>query len=596
MSTAELPRTTTGGIDEVVEAAAAELAATTQGARVIEIGPLRLDAARSSAFTTAVVADTSVLRLGERLLTGLFVAESADSPETFDVVEAATWAGDRFELEIDLDVTRRAELFAPDGTTALRLFASTSDSFVVRSLHARLADLGRSGLAPAIAATVQEGRPLGRELGAVMGDAGRRGEMLAAVVERLASAGRRVLVVGSDNASLDRLALACHARLGRPGPGRLLRMGVAASAAVGRERGLTALGASAALAPSVVARLGELDRQRLALEPAAGAPAPPPPPAPASAPVPATPEAVEAATSAVTAAEAANARAADEHQRARQAVRRLEGARARHQRVDEAVLALEAASGESLASGAGVGRLAGGSLAELLVAAEVATSRLDRRDALVAALVAAQDEARGGPGRGAVAAADRELARARTAHAAAERAVLQARAEQARLAGPAAQAFASVTGGAPSRRPDAPGGAPSRRPEDDARRELADAARAARAQLKAQTDVVVAEAQVLLCTWGQFVGNPAIFSATYDEVVVDHAASVPAAWSLWAASRARQSLILGYADDESLPEPALPTRGTPDTTRRWVAASLPALVGLGDAAAVARHPGGLVLD
>jgi hypothetical protein len=189
-----------------------------------------------------------------------------------------------------------------------------------------------------------------------------------------------------------------------------------------------------------------------------------------------------------------------------------------------------------------------------------------------------------------VAAADRELARARTAHAAAERAVLQARAEQARLAGELATADA---GGAVPAATTPP--APAEGWEAEAG-QLADEHREARAQLKAQTDVAIAGAQVLLCTWGQFVGNPAIYHASYDEVVVDHAAAVPAAWALWATSRSRHSAILAYATDEVLPEPALPARAVPETTRRWVAASLPTLVGLGDTAAVARHPGGLALD
>ncbi|MPY94741.1 MAG: hypothetical protein GEV08_17265, partial [Acidimicrobiia bacterium] len=346
MSTAELPRTMTNGWEEVVDATAAELAATTQGARLVELGPVRLDGARCGAFTTAVIVDTGSLRLGDRLITGLFLAEAADSRATFNVIEAPTWTGNRLEVEVDLDASQRAVHFRAEGTSSLRLFASTSDSFVVRSLHARLADVADPGPAGTLASAVRHSTTPSSDFGVMLGAAERRAEMLAALVQQLAGAARRVLVVGTDNAALDRLALACHARLGRPGPGRVLRMGVASTPEVGRERSLTALGASAALVPAIVQRLGELDQRRRALAPGA-TPEPPAVPAPGavaqapgagSAPTPLSLEEARAtlarADRALAEAETASQLAADAHGRARRRARELERARARHQRVD----------------------------------------------------------------------------------------------------------------------------------------------------------------------------------------------------------------------------------------------------------------------
>lgn len=623
-----------GGLDEVVQAAAAELAATKQGARLIELGPVVLDRARSGAFTTAVVADTGALRIGDRLITGLFLARSADSSSTFSVIEAATWAANRFELEVDLDASLRAELFGPDGSTPLRLFASTSDSFLARSLHARLADLDHggatatgtataTGMAAALVDAVQQGRAPTSDLGAIIGAPERRTDMLAAVVEQLAEAGRRLLVVSSDNTHLDRLALACHSRLGRPGPGRLVRMGVASTAEVGRERSLTALGASAALAPAAVGRLGVLDAQRRALDTTAAPPpaGPPPavPPAPPGAgmtaattaqadPKPTLEEARAAlaeADATLEQAEAASRGAADAHSRARRAVREHEAARALHARVDEAVRDVEEALGESLASASGVGRLAAGPLADLLVAAEVATYRLDRRDAALAELAAAQAAAAPAPRRGAVATADRQLAELRSAHAAAERAALAARARRSQLAGELAEltrtgdqrveisAVPPMRAAAPPTDSASPA-TPAARAE--ALRRLTAEHHAARAQLSEQTGAAIRGAQVVFCTWGQLLGNAVIYEAAYDEVIVEQAASVPAAWALWAAGRSKHSLVLGYQPGDVPAAPALPTTGAPAELRRWVASSLPALLGLDTAAAVAQHTGGLVLE
>src|SRR5690606_2225101 len=108
------------------------------------------------------------------------------------------WSGNRLEVEVDLDASLRAAHFAADGSTALRLFASTSDSFVVRSVHARLAELAEPGTAAPLVAAVHRGTAPTSEIGLIHGPAERRADMVAAVVEKLAQAGRRVLVVGTD--------------------------------------------------------------------------------------------------------------------------------------------------------------------------------------------------------------------------------------------------------------------------------------------------------------------------------------------------------------------------------------------------------------
>lgn len=638
MTTAELPKTTSKtsserGLDEVLEAAAAELNATTQGARVIDIGPARLDRGRSGTFTTLVTVDTGTLRLGDRLLTGLFLADRADSRVTFPVVDASTWEGSRFELEVDLDAARAASLFRPDDTSDLRLHGSTSDSFVVRSLHARLAETTDLARAEGLLATVLDGRAPAPDLGLLLGPADRRVDVLAGELQRQAGADRRVLVVGSDNASLDRLAVAARRGLGDPPPGRVVRMGVASSPVVGHERSLTLAGACAELAPVAAAQVAALNGPT----PAAPALEPPVPSAVPSADAASTADAdadtpavdadtsdadtsdgvaadggvmtVEACHQALAAADAdlardlAASRAASEaHTAARQAVRALDDARARHRRVDEAVRAVEEATSEAAASAVGVGRLAESNVADLAVAAEVATVRLDRRDAALAELAAAQAGAREVPGRGPVAAADRELGRLRTAHATAERVAVHVQNDRNRLA----TELARLTGVAvdpPSAIPGPPAlaGSPladsAPMPErDEAAVALAAEFTAAKAELSARSAAALSGAQIVLCTWGQLMGNPAIYGTTYDEVIVEQAASVPAAWVLWAASRSRNTVVLGYALDERSPAAALALAAAPAELHRWVAATLPQLLGADSSDAVRAHPGGLVVE
>jgi hypothetical protein len=173
-----------------------------------------------------------------------------------------------------------------------------------------------------------------------------------------------------------------------------------------------------------------------------------------------------------------------------------------------------------------------------------------------------------------VAAADRDLTRVRTAHAAAERAALRAQADRAR----AATALAELSGLVARRQLNDP-------------RELP-----ARAELAVHRRQAIVGASVVGTTLPELVSNPAVYRRSYDNVLIEQAGRIPAAFTIWAATRADRAVTLAVEPDQSAPTSASNGAPTPPAEHRWMAASLPQLMKLDRVEGVAAHISGLVLD
>lgn len=688
---------TAGGIDEVVAAARAAREARAPGVTTVDVGPARIDEERCDAATTAFVVDTGDLRLGDRVLTSLYLGAAPDGGR-IEVVDALAWEDRELRLTADLAAAERLQL--ERAGVPLHLYASSSETWLLRTLEERLGELHDGpGAAPTDelvraldarsdrAGEAHGALPAEPTIGVILGSPERRLGQIATALEQLVRAGRSVLLVSTDNQTLDRLLLAAHRGAGQPPAGSFLRVGFATTREVGGDRRLTLEGAALSQAPDVVARRHQLgaELRRVAAAAYAMAARATDREQPETAPADDKSGRVEAARAldearrALQAADRAvehsveEARAASTaHARARQTARTLDDARTVYALVDELGHRVEQAGYDTAASAAGVGRLAGppgrragrsraaarartgtGDERQLLVAAEVAAARLDRRDDALARLDQALATAAALPHRRAdVAAADRQLSRARTAHAEAERATLRLRAERARAAQEVARRardLAAATGdGATGATGAAPGTGPGRAPagpasvgassvsatlgargDDDVllspperalvRRlgELRADYAATRTELGRHHRAAIAGARLVAATFGQVVGNPAVYERRYDNVVIEGAGTVPAALALWALSRADRAvtLVAEAGDTPATPRaPAVEIDGDVqadvqaemevdvevdaevDVECRWMTASLLELLGLADRTSVVHHPHGMVLN
>ena len=674
---------TAGGIDEVLAATRAERAARAPGVTTVDVGPARVDEERCDGATSAFVVDTGDLRLGDRLLTSLYLAASPDSGR-IEVVDALAWEDRELRLVADLAGPERLQL-ERTGVT-LHLYASSSETWLLRTLEERLAELHDGPAAAPVDALLRslEGAagpgdelPGAPTLGVILGSPERRLGQLATALEQLVAAGRSVLLLSTDNQTLDRLLLAAHRGAGQPPAGNFLRVGFATTRDVGGDRRLTLEGAALSQAPDVVARRHQLGAELRRVGAAAYATIaraadrdrPEATSADDTSGSVAAARALDQGRRALQAADRAVERSVEEaraastaHARARQVARSLDDVRTIYALVDELGHRVEQAGYDTAASAAGVGRLAGPAARQpgrsrpasrgragttderqLLVAAEVAAARLDRRDDALARLDEQLAIATALPHRRAdVAAADRELSRARTAHAEAERATLRLRAERARAAQEVAKlarelsataadstAGASSARAAPGRAPAGPAsvGASSMsatlggRGDEDVtlsaperaliRRlgELRAAYAATRTELGRHHRAAIGDARLVAATFGQLVGNPAVYERRYDNVVIEGAGTVPAALALWAVSRADRAVTLVAEAGDTPPRPVLDGdrdghggsggRGDnppADAEARWMTASLLELLGLADRTSVTRHPHGMVLN
>ena len=93
-------------------------------------------------------------------------------------------------------------------------------------------------------------------LGVILGSPEHRLGQLATALDQLVAAGRSVLLLSTDNQTLDRLLLAAHRGAGQP-PAGLPRVGFATTRVAGGDRRLTLEGAPLRR-PDVVARRHQL--------------------------------------------------------------------------------------------------------------------------------------------------------------------------------------------------------------------------------------------------------------------------------------------------------------------------------------------------
>lgn len=598
---------TSTGHSEVVAAAAAELGALPKGVRLIDVGRATLVAHRSDALVSAFDVQTGDLRLGSVLLTRLYLASAAAGTAQYPVIDAGIWEGDRLEVFVELDLHGREALGLQSGATALRLYAQSSDTFVVRTLHERLSSNEPNGLAPALIAAVQdrpESKPadLPSSIGLIVGTGAARRPVLAGVLADLVAAGRTALVVSSDNAALDALLPVFAERRPTLTAGQVLRVGMAGSPAVGRDPRFTPEGA-ARLDPNLAARLDSLAADLApapppvtVYEPPVGRVSPQPPaatdgsdPEPdgdRSARLAAARRALAASDQTVSTAVAAAQQAAQNHAAARKAVRDVESSRLAYQQVELLSRRVEGATAETFASASGLGRLAGeaGPLRKLFAAATVATTRLDRRDRALSELDQLCARLASLPhSRADVAAADAALQRCRTEHASSERLALHARAERAKAARVVRQLVDMLPAPPSTERPEPSPGpveapepaldlAPLRVRHDAVRAELAEAMKRA-----------VAEAPVLVTTIAQLLANPNVYGRRFDHVIVEDAGAVPLAQLVWAAGRGVRSLTVALAPEPQHPASALPLTADP-MLRRWFGTGLLVALGMDDAA------------
>jgi hypothetical protein len=119
--------------------------------------------------------------------------------------------------------------------------------------------------------------------------------------------------------------------------------------------------------------------------------------------------------------------------------------------------------------------------------------------------------------------------------------------------------------------------------------------RQVRRELTAHGPDAIGAARVVVATFDDVVSHPALYQRIFDNVLVEQAGRVPAAFLIWAATRAGRALTLASEASERPPAPAVGEGALPPEQRRWLASNLLELVGLATTEAVARHPSGIVL-
>jgi hypothetical protein len=102
--------------------------------------------------------------------------------------------------------------------------------------------------------------------------------------------------------------------------------------------------------------------------------------------------------------------------------------------------------------------------------------------------------------------------------------------------------------------------------------------------------------RIVATTVDQLVSDPAVYERRYDNVLVEQAGLVPAAFLLWAASLSRWAMTLATSLDERPPAPAVTAGTVRSEGCRWLTASLVELLGLDSFEAVREHRSGIVLD
>ncbi len=596
---------TSTGHSEVVAAAAAELGALPKGVRLIDVGAATLVAERSDALLTAFDVRTGDHRLGSVLLTRLYLASAAAGTAQYPVIDAGIWEGDRLEVLVELDIHGREALGLQSGATALRLYAQSSDTFVVRTLHERLSSNEPIGLAPAMISAVQD-RPetapaaLPGSIGLIVGNDDARRPMLAGVLADLVSAGRTALVVSNDNAALDALLPVFAARRPVLTAGQVVRVGMTGSPVVGRDQRFTPEGA-ARLDTDLAARLDAMAADLTPVLPPVTVYEPPAVPGASrqtSQTAPATSEdehsarlgaarrALALSDQTVGNAVSTAQQAAKDHAAARKTVREVEASRLVYQHAEILSHRVEGATAETFASASGLARIASepSTLGKLVAAATVATTRLDRRDRALAELEQVCARLATLPhSRADVAAADAALLTHRAEHASAERLALHARAERAKAARVVRQLVDTLPAPPATARPEpaiAAGAAPE--PANDLA-PLRVRHEAVRSEVREAMKRAVAEAPVLVTTFAQLVANPVVFGRRFDHVIVENAGAVPLAQLVWAAGRADRSLTVALAAEPQHPASALPLTADP-LLRRWFGAGLLVALGMDDIA------------
>ena len=597
----------------VVAAVAAERDAT-PGEAPLVLGPARADPARSTSFVRAFVVDTGPRRLGDTYLGTLHL----DHVDGRRVVPSRTlfWEADRLRGEtLELAFNDAADTADADSACGWQLTAENNDHEMLRALAWRLTTTSDPGAGRCVLEASME--PLATPgLRVVCGPTDKRHQHLVTRASELIAADQRILVVADQPLLLDELTLALACALDppaavrpHPGGGLIIRVGIPAMAAVGEDPRLTLDGQmSARLQPT----RAELDSWDLQLPVAAstlgeGQPSATSPPRrpvpPTDADLALASHTARTATEAHRVAAAANGHAAAEHSRARQSLRALEPGREALRRVEELARGVVAASASSGASALGVGRLAdlagdaaahgntdqhAARLRQLLVAAEVAATRLSERDELLSDL----DEGlahlrRLGVARRDIEHGTAELRRARAHHAVAARALLDAQAGEivaqrgldlvvgARLEADAApgREAGSPPVGASGRDGSATGSCAT--PAQRARLWALDQA----VRQRVHTNEVLVPARLVLATAKDVIAGQDLAEHRFDHVLVEGAATLSGAALCLVASLADGGVTL-YVDPELAPP-------TPRTTsvehQRWLAVSVLDLLALRDA-------------
>lgn len=595
------PAPTPASLAEVVAAVRSEHAATTRSAPT-DLGPAVRDPRRSDLFVTAFVVDTDPHRLGVHSPTAPFLAGTTPGSVP-RVVRLRSWEEDRLEVECDLepadqdgyeqhghDAAARGDGLPP-AEDDLRLWATLGAEPHLRTLAERLDDLEEPGIgrvllgAPSADLGPLEGVAA---IGVVLGRDEERRDASAAAAVLAVQAGRSVLIVSTDPLGVDRIAATLCGRLDLKEAGVVVRVGVTALAAVGADPRLTVDGAVARRSPAVLAELSNLAvRARSAMDgPRREQWAPSAP----TARLVAEAELAESEALLVAALRFAH-EASTEHGAAAERFHALEPARAAFRRVEELARSVQEAGAEAAASALGVGRVAGDlqhgvpshgpQLArQLLVAAEVAATRLDRRDRALELLddalarVASLDVTRQR-----LVTIEEQRDAARAAHAMAERAVLRARAVRAR-----AVRVIDALGNEPDLHDVGP----------EELRLLQLRHRALRTALLQERGPAIAAASVVLTTFADLVADPAVHERRYDHVLVERADAARPAEVLWATSRASLTVVLTSAPGDRPPEPL--AANLPRALRRWLDTPVLELLGLDSPEAVAALPTGIVLD
>ncbi|MEA3218753.1 MAG: hypothetical protein QOJ19_4909 [Acidimicrobiia bacterium] len=622
--------TTTGGraaLDHVVTSVHAEREAIGDVQWLVDVGPARLDGDRSGPLIATFVVDTGPLRVGERFLTGLHLAAPSAATARWPINDVVVWEGNDLHVQALVDPAQREHMDAAAAANTLRLFATLRGDILLRLLEERFTTGHHfPGVATRIVETLQAppdapAVPLPPELGIIIGPSERRQETVAGAVAQLVKARRSVLVLTTDNPALDRIMLRAHELAGSPPPGVFVRVGVPSTAAVAADPRLTVAAPAMSPPPAVLQRLDAGGGPGTA-DPPRG----PGQPGQMSGPAAALDGArrrLVAADASLAAALVSLRSAASAHALHHRVSSMMEGARAVFQRLDELAGELERETGDIAASAGGVGRLAADTAAahrpapsrdgtaerQLMAAAEVAARRLDRRNETLSEFNELLERSHLMPfRRSEVSAAGQNLTQSRTAHAAAERAALRARDDRERAAATVTRLSAELTGLAAGVAGPPPPAiahaglhAASQLPPNFAAQratgESSDEARASAArQLAGHRNNVLSRAAAVGATLHELLTDPAIYQRRYDNVLIEQAGQMPAAFAIFGATRASRALTLAV---EPRRRPRVETsnaEGDPEALRRWLTASLPELCDLDRVESVAHHISALILD